>query len=181
MTIDEYLHTLARTMRVSQRSQRRILREIQEHLEDAVRQEEDTGLGRIEAERRAVARLGPVEALADRFTEVPAAPRHLRAALAFAAVCATAAAAIFAFEFDGTSGVSPTKGSEANTAHISYTVASDAANGQITFVCKSAQTRCTFSDANGKTVIISYTAPSGGLNSNGAVEITVPVNWSTTP
>jgi hypothetical protein len=67
MSIQEYLRELERRLRVGPMRRRRILRELEAHLLDSAAEEERTGLSRLEAERRAIERLGSVDDLVARF------------------------------------------------------------------------------------------------------------------
>lgn len=100
--ISDYLRQLEWALPVGPVSKRRILREIETHLLDAVQQELRSGNSRGEAERRAMARLGSPQMLAARFSHRP--KRSLVAAVAFATVLGGAAAVALVLTFGGRSG-----------------------------------------------------------------------------
>jgi hypothetical protein len=65
--VSEYLAALAGELRMGARYRRRVLHELSMHLEDAVAAEQRRGLSPEEAERRALERLGELQAVADEF------------------------------------------------------------------------------------------------------------------
>jgi len=81
LSIEEYLAILQRNLRARPFARRRILREIEAHLLDAVGRERSGGTSREEAEQRAIARFGPAEGLAARLSEPSEARRRRKAAL----------------------------------------------------------------------------------------------------
>lgn len=85
---DSYLAELHHHLRGRPLAKRRILREIEAHLEDAIRREMEEGVSRDEAERRAIDRLGPADELGQRFHEGGGRMRAAGLALAAAAACA---------------------------------------------------------------------------------------------
>lgn len=103
MTSDEYMAVLRRSLRVGPLERRRILRELEAHLVDAVRREEAAGVARPAAERRAIARLGEPGNLAARFSEERGSVRHWSISAGLAAAASIASALVLVF--DGTSGL----------------------------------------------------------------------------
>lgn len=95
MTIEEYLSELRAKLRVGPFRKRRILREIEGHLLDAVHEARIAGIGRQEAERLAIERFGSPRQLADRFDHGRNRFSRFRvAAVALAAIAVGAAAAL---------------------------------------------------------------------------------------
>jgi hypothetical protein len=71
MTIEEYLAELRRHLRAGPLTRHRILREVEAHLADAAKREEENGFAREQAEGRAVRRFGLPDAVAARFSPGP--------------------------------------------------------------------------------------------------------------
>jgi hypothetical protein len=92
--IEEYLAELSRHLRVGPLAKRRILREVEAHLQDTVRHETAEGASSQEAERRALARLGPPQELALRFAANGRGPRLRLGAIGVAAAGACIAAVL---------------------------------------------------------------------------------------
>jgi len=78
---DRYLAELAQRLRLPDALRDEVLEEIAGHLDDATQTYADDGLSRVEAERRAIGLLGPVETLATRFRRTHQTTRRLFAAV----------------------------------------------------------------------------------------------------
>jgi hypothetical protein len=64
----EYLDAVGRELRVGRRYRRRVLAELAGHIEDASERERRLGTGAEQAQRRAIERVGSVDAVAARFS-----------------------------------------------------------------------------------------------------------------
>jgi hypothetical protein len=95
--IVRYLRARRRELNLGPLRKRRILREIEAHLLDAVEDALTKGGRRLESERVAVERLGPPELVAEQFTR----KRRYWPAAAFASLAVAAAAAVVAPQIGG--------------------------------------------------------------------------------
>ncbi|TMK99160.1 MAG: hypothetical protein E6G34_06615 [Actinobacteria bacterium] len=64
----EYLEALSDELRVGGRYRRRVLEELASHIDDAAERDQARGMSVEEAQRRAIERVGPVPAVAERFS-----------------------------------------------------------------------------------------------------------------
>jgi hypothetical protein len=64
----DYLDSVGRELRVGRRYRRRVLSELAGHIEDASEREQRLGMGAEQAQRRAIERIGSVDAVAARFS-----------------------------------------------------------------------------------------------------------------
>jgi hypothetical protein len=103
VSAEEYLAALRRTLRVGPFAKRRILREIDAHLVDAIRREEVGGATRTVAERRAIACFGDPRILAARFSEGRRTTRRWATPAGLSAAAGIAVALVVGF--DGPSGL----------------------------------------------------------------------------
>jgi HAAS len=119
-----YLQDLAQRMAGSRRTRRRLLAELRDHVDDAVAAQLDAGVDAAEAERHAIARLGPPDALARAWRARCVRVRTRRRGRAAMLAGATALAAVLAVtqHADGRSPTAPTAcpSGGAHAAHCAH-------------------------------------------------------------